>query len=154
MSEEKVLPILIFAALPASGKSETRRYLKSLSKEENKKIRLGDTSTQVDDYPYVDAMKKIDNACLKTLNQTIFFDSKTENFFCGYDWGTLVYLINDDYLDIIECNPKIPSKYEKDPVTWLFNRFDVASVKTGHLTARFFELEKKVGTEEFAKFKK
>ena len=75
--DEKVLPILIFSSLPASGKSETRRYLKSLTKEENKKIRLGDTSTQVDDYPYVDAMKKIDRACIKTLNTTVFFDCKT-----------------------------------------------------------------------------
>ena len=152
--EEKVLPILIFSSLPASGKSETRRYLKSLTKEENKKIRLGDTSTQVDDYPYVDAMKKIDRACIKTLNTTVFFDCKTQNFFSGYDWGTLVFLINDDYNDILECNPKIPSKYEKDPVNWLFNRLDVASVKTGHLTARLFELEKNVGKEKFEEFKK
>ena len=51
-----------------------------------------------------------------------------------------VNLINDDYFDILECNPKIPSRYEKDPVEWLFNRFDVASVKTGHFPARFFNL--------------
>ena len=154
MSSSNVLPILIFSSLPASGKSETRRYLKSLTIEENKKIRLGDTSTQVDDFPYVDAMKKIDRACIKLFNETIFFNCATQTFNSGYDWGTLIYMINDDYADICECNPKIPSRYEKDPVEWLFNRIDVASVKTGHLTARLFEYHKKIGDEKFSSFKK
>ena len=57
---DHVLPILMFCALPASGKSETRRYLKTLTKEDTKKFHLGETSTQVDDFPYVDGMKKID----------------------------------------------------------------------------------------------
>ena len=51
MSESKVLPILMFCALPASGKSETRRYLKTLTKEDTEKFHLGETSTQVDDFP-------------------------------------------------------------------------------------------------------
>ena len=66
----------------------------------------------------------------------------------------MIYLINDDYFDILECNPKIPSRFEKDPVEWLFNRYDVASVKTGQLPARFFDLRQKVGEEKFAEFKK
>ena len=63
-------------------------------------------------------------------------------------------MINDDYFDILECNPKIPSRFEKDPVEWLFNRYDVASVKTGHLPARFYDLRQKIGEEKFALFKK
>ena len=58
MSESKVLPILMFCALPASGKNETRRYLKTLTKEDTKKFHLGETSTQVDDFPYVDSIQK------------------------------------------------------------------------------------------------
>ena len=154
MSEHKVLPILMFCALPASGKSETRRYLKTLTSEDTKKLHLGETSTQVDDFPYVDGMKKIDAAAVKVLGHTIFFNTTDFNLFSDYDWGTLIYLINDDYFDILECNPKIPSRFEKDPVEWLFNRYDVASVKTGHLPARFYDLRQKVGEEKFAEFKK
>jgi hypothetical protein len=144
----------MFCALPASGKSETRRYLKSLTSEDTKKFHLGGTSTQVDDFPYVDGMKKIDAAAVEVLGHTIFFNTTDFNLFSDYDWGTLIYLINDDYFDILECNPKIPSKFEKDPVEWLFNRYDVASVKTGHLPARFYDLRQKVGEEKFAEFKK
>ena len=141
-------------ALPASGKSETRRYLKTLTAEDTKKFHLGETSTQVDDFPYVDGMKKIDEAAIKVFGHTIFFNTTDFNLFNDYDWATLIYLINDDYFDILECNPKIPSKYEKDPVDWLFNRYDVASVKTGQLPARFFNLKEKYGEEKFNEFKK
>ena len=50
--DDKVLPILMFCALPASGKSESRRFFKSLTKEEMSQFHLGDSTTQVDDYPY------------------------------------------------------------------------------------------------------
>ena len=43
MSEKKILPILMFSSLPASGKSESRRYLNSLTKEQTEKFHLGDT---------------------------------------------------------------------------------------------------------------
>lgn len=154
MSESNVLPILMFCSLPASGKSETRRYLKSLTKEQTAEFHLGESTTQVDDYPYVDAMRKIDVYAEKVLKKTIFFDPVKTTFYNSFDWGTLAYMINDDYFDILECNPKIPSKYEKDPVAWLFNRYDVASVKTGQLPARFFDLKKEVGEEKFDAFKK
>ena len=154
MSTTKVLPILMFSSLPASGKSESRCYLKSLSKSETEKFHLGDTSTQVDDYPYVDAMRKIDSISKKILGYPIFYSDETIRLFSGYDWGTLVYLINDDYFDIKKCNSKIPSIYLNDPVEWLFNRFDVASVKTRNLPARFFNLRKKIGEEKYNEFKK
>ena len=93
MSETKVLPVLMFCALPASGKSETRRYLKTLTKEDTQKFHLGETSTQVDDFPYVDGMKKIDEAALKVLGHTIFFNTTDFNLYNDYDWATLIYLI-------------------------------------------------------------
>ena len=98
--ENKVLPILMFCALPASGKSESRRFIKSLTKEEMAQFHLGDGSTQVDDYPYVDALEKIDVFCYETLGKTIFKDRNTRLFLNGYEWGCLTYLINEDYLDI------------------------------------------------------
>ena len=62
----------MFSSLPASGKSESRRYLKSLTKEQTDKFHLGETSTQVDDYPYVDVMRKIDAAAEKILGEKQF----------------------------------------------------------------------------------
>ena len=135
--ENKVLPILMFCALPASGKSESRRFIKSLTKEDMAKFHLGDGSTQVDDYPYVDALEKIDVFCYETLGKTIFKDRNTRLFLNGYEWGCLTYLINDDYLDIKKLDKKIPKEYEEDPVK-----------------RRFEELEKNSDKEKFAEFKK
>jgi hypothetical protein len=152
--ETKVLPILMFCALPASGKSESRRFFKSLTPEEMSKFHLGDSSTQVDDYPYVDALEKIDVFCKETLDTTIFKDPNTRLFLNGYEWGVLTYLINEDYLDIKKLDKKIPEEYEKDPVKWLFDRYDAASEKTGKVPRRFEELEKKSDKAKFAEFKK
>ena len=152
--ENKVLPILMFCALPASGKSESRRFFKSLTPQEMTQFHLGDSSTQVDDYPYVDALEKIDVFCKETLDTTIFKDPNTRLFLNGYEWGVLTYLINEDYLDIKKLDNKIPEEYEKDPVKWLFDRYDAASEKTGKVPRRFEELEKKSDKAKFAEFKK
>ena len=123
--ENKVLPILMFCALPASGKSESRRFFKSLSKEEMAQFHLGDSRTQVDDYPYVDALEKIDAICNQTLSKTIFKDPNTRLFFSGYEWGVLTYLIKEDYLfkiiilgDCAVGKSNIASKYSKN----IFNK--------------------------------
>ena len=152
--EKKVLPILMFCALPASGKSESRRFFKSLTKEEMSQFHLGDSTTQVDDYPYVDALEKIDAFCYEVFGKTIFKDRNTRLFLYGYEWGTLTYLINDDYFDIKKLDKKIPEEYEKDPVKWLFKRYDDASEKTGKIPRRFEELEKTEDKEKFEEFKK
>ena len=152
--ETKVLPILMFCALPASGKSESRRFFKSLTPEEMSQFHLGDSSTQVDDYPYVDALEKIDVFCKETLDTTIFKDPNTRLFLNGYEWGVLTYLINEDYLDLKKLDKKIPEEFEKDPVKWLFDRYDAASEKTGKVPRRFEELEKKSDKTKFAEFKK
>ena len=62
----------MFCALPASGKSESRRFFKSLTPEEMAQLHLGDSSNQVDDYTYVDALEKIDVLCKEIVCNTIF----------------------------------------------------------------------------------
>lgn len=148
------LPILMFCALPASGKSESRRYLKSLNKEQTEKFHLGETSTQVDDYPYVDAMRKIDEAATKVFGETVFFDKVSSLLKTGYDWGTLIYMLNDDYFDVKKCDSHIPKRFLDDPVAWLLNRYDVAGVKTGNIGARFFDLKQKETPEKWEEFRK
>ena len=54
------LDTVLLLALPASGKSETRTYLKSLSAEQClRDFHLGST-VQLDDFPYVHLMRRID----------------------------------------------------------------------------------------------
>ena len=153
-THNKVLPILMFCALPASGKSESRRFFKSLTKEQMAQFHLGESSTQVDDYPYVDALEKIDVFCYEILGKTIFKNRETRLFLNEYEWGALTYLINDDYLDIKKLDKTIPKEYEADPVKWLFKRYDDAGEKTGHIPRRFEELEKNTEKEKFEEFKK
>ena len=55
----KHIDILLLLALPASGKSEARRYLASLSPEQcHEQFGIGHT-VQLDDFPYVHIMRRI-----------------------------------------------------------------------------------------------
>ena len=154
MSDKKVLPIIMFCALPASGKSETRRFLKSLSPKDTEKFHLGDTSTQIDDYPYVSALDVIDVICLQVFNKTIFKNPKTCLYLHEYDWFTFTYLINEDYFDLKKLDSTVPKEYEADPVKWLFDRFDNASEKSGKVPRRFEQLEKTEPKEKWEEFRK
>ena len=54
------LDVLLLLALPASGKSEARTYLASLSPEEcEQHFGIGHT-VQLDDFPYVHIMRRVD----------------------------------------------------------------------------------------------
>ena len=70
-------------------------------------------------------------------------DRNTRLFLYDYEWDTLTYLINDDYLDIKKKQITIYQKnMNQVPVKWLFKRYDDASEKTGKIT-RLFEKQKK-----------
>ena len=54
----EILDVLLLLALPASGKSEVRRYLASLTPEQCRRdFHMGPT-VQLDDYPYVHMMRQ------------------------------------------------------------------------------------------------
>ncbi len=116
----KPLPTLLLTALPASGKSEVRRYLEHLSPEEvTRDFHLGET-VQLDDYPYVHAMRRISEELVSRGRDGIFFTSQLEPFKEPLDWGTLMHLLNEDYRDLHE-----PPKIEVDSAAnWLFDRLD------------------------------
>lgn len=61
-------------------------------------------------------MRKIDAACDKILNETVFFDKESTMFYSGYYWGVLMCMINDDYADIVKCDSTIPAEFKADPV--------------------------------------
>ena len=123
----RTLEILLLLALPASGKSELRRYLASLSPEEcRERFGIGPT-LQLDDFPYVHIMRRISHELTSRGHEGIFFLSPALPFREPRDWGSLIELINEDYDDLVaRRKPDPPGAAE-----WLFDRFDAARVKVG-----------------------
>lgn len=123
----KVIDVLLLFALPASGKSEVRRYLANLTPEQcHDDFHLGHT-VQLDDYPYVHMMRRISQELRKLGADGVFFDSDDKPMKESLDWGTLIELLNEDYGDMVDRHEPSPDSAAE----WLFDRFDVARVKVG-----------------------
>lgn len=119
---------LIMAALPASGKSEIEKYMASLDPAvRGDELHLGEL-IYLDDYPYVEFMRFVDEAAVKLGLDTIFFQSHDRPFRDPYEWGTLVELLNEDYQNLT---------FEKwsmatgTAASYLFNRINRAELRTG-----------------------
>lgn len=117
---------LLLLALPASGKSEIRRYLEHLdprvAKEE---FHLGPT-TQLDDYPYVHLMRRIDEELGLVGEPPIFYADGASPFREPLDWGMLIHLLNEDY-ELLGSVPERPAS----AASWLFDRLDEARREVG-----------------------
>jgi len=121
------IDILLLLALPASGKSEARRYLASLSPEQcQEQFGIGHT-VQIDDFPYVHMMRRITDEMTTRGYTGAFFLSRALPFRNPLDWGTLIELVNEDYEDLVARNRPAPSSAAE----WLFDRIDNARVKVG-----------------------
>jgi hypothetical protein len=71
----KHIDVLLLLALPASGKSEARRYLASLSPEQcHEQFGIGHT-VQLDDFPYVHIMRRISDELTSRGRPGAFFVS-------------------------------------------------------------------------------
>jgi hypothetical protein len=93
----ETIQVLLLLALPASGKSEIRRYLQHL--EPNVLLRdmhIGRT-VQLDDYPYVHLMRRISQEQRAAGVEPAFFESDTGTWREPLDWLTLIELVNDDH---------------------------------------------------------
>jgi len=100
-----MLDIVILVALPASGKSEVRKYLASLSPERCRdELALGET-VQLDDFPYVHLMRRIDDELRETGHPTVFFHSADKPFKDPIEWGTLIELLNEDHARLVARAP-------------------------------------------------
>lgn len=112
---------LLILALPASGKSELRRYLASLDDEvAATDLGLGPI-VQLDDYPYVHLMRRISQTLRSLDGQLVFFASDDEPLLEGDDWATLIELVNQDYA-ALGTDSALPA----EPTAWLLERFDAA----------------------------
>lgn len=136
---KNVFDIILLTALPASGKSEVRRLLKNIDEEELKNEFYIGKNLQLDDFPYVHMMRRIDDELEKLGVERIFFKSSVKPFKNPYDWGTLIELINMDYRDM--CQSK---KYDDiHPGKWLIDRIETASKKVG-IEERLYKLDGKI----------
>jgi hypothetical protein len=123
----ETLPIVLLLALPASGKSEVRKYLASLEPAAARRdFHLGPT-VQLDDYPYVHLMRRISEELRGAGHDGVFFDSSQLPMKDGRDWGTLIELVNEDHADLV-AQPVIEPRSAAE---WLLGRFDAARAKVG-----------------------
>lgn len=133
------LDTVLLLALPASGKSEVRRYLDLLSPQECQgDFHMGPT-VQLDDFPYVHLMRRIDDELEAMGEPRIFFQTAAKPFRDTKDWGTLIKLINEDYEDLVEKRIHQPDS----AAAYIMKRIDSAAKKVG-LPARLDDLRDEV----------
>ncbi|MFC1706829.1 hypothetical protein ACFL59_08420 [Planctomycetota bacterium] len=123
----QTLDIVLLFALPASGKSEVRKYLDGLTPEQcREEFHMGPT-LQLDDYPYVHFMHRIDDELKKRGQPYVFFKGPVRPFQDNFEWGTLVEMLNEDYRDLLgQRVQEVPSAAQL-----LFDRLDEAHAKVG-----------------------
>jgi len=125
------IDVLLLLALPASGKSEVRRYLDHLDPSSAlRDMALGPTA-QLDDYPYVHLMRRISEELRALGEDPVFFESDESPWLDPNDWLTLIHLLNEDFSLMVGAGGHKQSPSE------LLHRFDRARVLAG--TAAPFE---------------
>ena len=122
-----LIDVLLLLALPASGKSEVRRYMGYLSPEQCRdEMHMGPT-VQLDDYPYVHLMRRVSQELRKRNHDGVFFDSDDKPMKDGRDWGTLIELLNEDFDDLVQRRKAVAPSAG----AWLLDRFDRARARAG-----------------------
>ena len=143
---------LILLALPASGKSEVRKFLASMDPE----ARLNDfgigPTLDLDDYPYVHLMRRVDEVLMDQMEYPMFYMGKDRPFQDPITWNVLIELLNEDYRQLRTGSPYDLPKLVDKRVLWLFFRMTVARRRLGmhadHLKRRLVsELERGLGDE-------
>jgi hypothetical protein len=123
----KLLDTVLLLALPASGKSEVRKYLDGLTGEVcQNDFHMGST-LQLDDYPYVHFMHRIDDELMLRGQPYVFFRGPTRPFIDNFEWGTLVHMLNEDYDDLRAQRTTETASASQ----WLFDRLDEAHAAAG-----------------------
>jgi len=123
----KLLDTLLLLALPASGKSEVRKYLDGLSPEQCREEFHTGRTVQLDDYPYVHFMHRIDDELFKRGQPYVFYKGPARPFADDFEWGTLIHMLNQDYADLnAQRVTEAPSAAQL-----LFDRLDEARAQAG-----------------------
>ncbi|MBQ9059009.1 MAG: hypothetical protein IJ125_07485 [Atopobiaceae bacterium] len=119
-----VFTTVLLLALPASGKSELRHLMANIEPERlEREFHIGE-NLQLDDFPYVHFMRRIDEELERRSAERVFYPANELPFFDSRDWGTLIELLNADYDDLMSRNRVNPSSMAE----WLFDRIDRAAL--------------------------
>lgn len=119
MASPEFIDTLLLIALPASGKSEVRKYMRNLPREERvRDFHVADTA-QLDDFPYVHFLARTDLEREALGLPRAFYRAKNDRFICQQDWGLLLRLVSEDY-HILKNDLPTPAA---DPRA-LFSRID------------------------------
>ncbi len=123
---------LLLLALPASGKSEVRKFMLHLPRDRRiDEFHVSDTP-QLDDFPYVHYFRCVDDYLVELGQERHFYPGHDAGFSHGEDWGSLLQLVNEDYAVVKDLTAPTPPK---DPLH-MFARIDAARAKVG--LDRFF----------------
>jgi hypothetical protein len=122
-----LIDTLLLFSLPASGKSEVRRYLAHLTPEQCREdFGLGPTA-QLDDYPYVHLMHRIDDELAAVGLRNVYYKGPTRPFQDDWSWAVLIELLNEDFDNLVHRRQiEVPSAAQH-----LFDRLDRAHAKVG-----------------------
>ena len=123
----KLIDVLLLLALPASGKSEVRRYMASLTPEQCRDDMHVGPTVQLDDYPYVHMMRRVSHELRARGHDGIFFDSDDLPMKEPRDWGTLIGLLNEDFDDLQHRRRASPPSAG----SWLLDRFERRRAEAG-----------------------
>lgn len=121
------LDVLLLLALPASGKSEVRKFLAAHGPEECRSLFFLGPTVQLDDYPYVHLMRRIDDELERMGQPRVFFRSPDEGFADSRDWITLIELLNDDWASLHRPPADLPPRCAET----LMDRIEAASDRAG-----------------------
>jgi hypothetical protein len=141
-----MIKTLFLNALPAGGKSEIRTYLSCLGPEVCKRDFLIGDIVQLDDYPYVHIMRRIDEELALLGHRGMFFELPDRGFISSREWGTLIKLVAMEYEDMrCHANPNRPHNFcdwfdegyttcweaGRSASSWMFHRIDRAREMVG-----------------------
>jgi hypothetical protein len=123
----QLLDTILLFSLPASGKSEVRRYLGSLTPDQCRNdFHMGPT-LQLDDYPYVHLMHRIDDELKANGRGYAYYHGPNRPFLDPWTWAVLIELLNEDYANLMASRQiEVASAAQQ-----LFDRLDGAHAKVG-----------------------
>lgn len=122
-----ILDTVLLFSLPASGKSETRTYMASLTPQQCvQEMAMGPT-LQLDDYPYVHLMHRIDEEMVANGWRRAFYQGPTRPFQDDWTWAVLIELLNEDFDNLVNRRTFAPASAGQA----IMDRLDAARVKVG-----------------------
>ncbi len=124
---QSILDTVLLFSLPASGKSETRTYMASLTPEQCKNDMCMGPTVQLDDYPYVHMMHRIDDELRKQGWHDCYYQGPTRPFQDDWTWAVLIELLNEDYENLMATRTANPVSAAQH----LMDRLDAAHAKLG-----------------------